>query len=185
MERSCKHVLLLLACWSFADVASGGTAVEVRGCLDHNGSRLCLDLGLTDGVEPRLGGILELEIDLDDATGCDGAVVVDCSAAWGGNASVTLDGNTATVTFDAALPDQAACTIELYCGASVCVRGLEGDIDRGGLVSTGDASIIKPHFGDTPTDADAEFDYDLSGLISTGDFSQVKPLFGHTAPACP
>ena len=64
-------------------------------------------------------------------------------------------------------------------------RGLEGDIDRGGLVSTGDASIIKPKFGQTPTDATAQFDYDVDGLISMGDFSLVKSRFGHPAPECP
>jgi hypothetical protein len=80
---------------------------------------------------------------------------------------------------DTALPDTCCCNVTLDCDAEVCVCSLEGDIDRGGLVSTGDASIIKPKFGDTPTDADAELDFDVNGLVSTGDFSQVKPKFGN------
>ena len=112
-------------------------------------------------------------------------------ACGGGSGTATAsdpsagDDNTVTVTFDPALPDEACCVITLACEAEVCVCGLEGDIDRSGLVSTGDASIIKPRFGDTPTDADAEFDYDVSGLISTSDFSQVKPKFGNATPGCP
>ena len=64
-------------------------------------------------------------------------------------------------------------------------RTLAGDIDRSGQVSTADASIIKPKFGQTPTALTAEFDFDVSGQISTSDFSQVKPKFGHIAPECP
>jgi hypothetical protein len=62
----------------------------------------------------------------------------------------------------------------------VCVCTLHGDIGRDGLVTTADASIIKPHFGQIPSEAadNVEFDYDCSGGISTGDFSQVKPKFG-------
>ena len=72
------------------------------------------------------------------------------------------------------------------CGDSaLCVRGIRGDINRDGVVSTADASIIKPKFGQVPTDATAQFDYNVDGIISTADFSQVKPLFGATAPACP
>jgi hypothetical protein len=144
-------------------------------------------MGCENGVEPRLGGIVELEIDVDNAADFGGGVAVDCSVAWSGSATGTVNGNMVTVTFDPPLPDQAKCTVTLDCGAEACVRGLEGDIDRGGLVSTGDASIIKPKFGQTPTEAagNVEFDFDVSGLISTSDFSQVKPKFGHAAPECP
>ena len=99
-----------------------------------------------------------------------------------------MAGNVVTVTFDAALPDQCCCTVTLDCNAQVCVCGLEGDIDRGGLVSTGDASIIKPKFGQTPSEAsvNVEFDVDASGLITTSDFSQVKPKFGNSlVNSCP
>ena len=118
--------------------------------------------------------------------GHSGGVSVDCDpCTWTGSASTSVSGNVVTVTFDTALPDECCCTVTLDCddgdgSAEVCVCGLEGDIDRGGLVSTSDASIIKPKFGDTPTNADAEFDFDCSGLIATSDFSQVKPKFGNT-----
>jgi hypothetical protein len=161
-------------------------ALAAYSCRNHDAAgRLCMDLGISGGIESRLGGVIELDIELDDASGFGGGVTVDCSAAWDGAAAALAVGSTVTVTFDEPLPDQAFCTVALDCGASVCVRGLQGDTNRDGLVSTGDASIIKPHFGDIPTGANAEFDFDVSGVISTGDFSQVKPLFGHTAPACP
>ena len=94
-------------------------------------------------------------------------------------------GNTVTVTFSSALPDEEACTLTLDCGAVVCIRALRGDISGEGVVSTADASIIKPKFGQVPTDATAEFDYNVDGIIRTAGFSQVKPLFGNSAPACP
>ena len=72
------------------------------------------------------------------------------------------------------------------CGDSaLCVRGIRGDINGDGIVSTADASIIKPKFGQVPTVVGAEFDYNVDGIISTADFSQVKPLFGSQAAACP
>jgi hypothetical protein len=161
-------------------------AEAVRSYKDHGGTRLYLDMGVSGGIEPRLGGIVELDIELDSAAGFSGGVSVDCTpCGWSGSATAAVTGNTVTVVFDTALPDTCCCTVTLDCGAEVCVCGLEGDIDRGGLVSTGDASIIKPHFGDTPTDADAEFDFDVSGLVTTGDFSQVKPKFGNSAQECP
>jgi hypothetical protein len=174
-------------------VAEFCTASACASCRNHGAAgRLCLDMGLSGGVEPRLGGILELDITVDDASGHSGGVSVDCGpCSWTGSASTSVSGNVVTVTFDTALPDQCCCTVTLDCddgagSAEVCVCGLEGDIDRGGLVSTGDASIVKPKFGDTPTDADAEFDFDVSGLVSTSDFSQVKPKFGNALlNSCP
>ena len=161
--------------------------LECASCRIHGpAGRLCLDMGISGHIEPRLGGILELDITLNDASNFAGGVNVDCGPCdWTGSASAGVEGNVVTVTFDTALPDQCCCTVTLDCGAEVCVCGLEGDIDRSGLVTTGDASIIKPHFGDTPTDATAEFDYSVSGLITTSDFSSVKPWFGNTVPECP
>ena len=65
------------------------------------------------------------------------------------------------------------------------MRTLRGDINRDGVVSTADASIIKPKFGQIPSSATAAFDYNVDGIISTADFSQVKPRFGNTTPSCP
>ena len=65
------------------------------------------------------------------------------------------------------------------------VRTLRGDINRDGVVSTADASIIKPRFGQLPGVVGAEFDYNVDGIVSTADFSQVKPLFGNATPVCP
>jgi hypothetical protein len=160
----------------------------VESCRSHGAAgRLCIDMA--DGAtEPRLGGIVDLDVTLNtvaDYTLTAGDVEVD-NVAWSGTVAVSGPvGNTYTLTFSPALTDATVTTIMLPCLDSFCVRGLEGDIDRGGLVSTSDASIIKPKFGDTPTGGDAEFDYDVSGLISTSDFSQVKPNFGHAVAECP
>ena len=95
---------------------------------------------------------------------------------------------------DRPLPDRDCCQVTLAEMATgygkpadglMTVRPLAGDIDRNGLVSTSDATIIKARFGNMPTDADAELDFDVSGQISTGDFSQVKPKFGNAVAECP
>ena len=121
-----------------------------------------------------------------DLEAVSAARMVACDLQYAQDTAITTQ-VPVTVTFDGALPNEAYCVVTLDCGAQVCVRGLEGDIDRGGLVSTSDASIIKPKFGQTPSEASAnvEFDFDVSGLISTSDFSQVKPKFGNAAPDCP
>jgi hypothetical protein len=169
------------------------TASDCDSCRNHGAAgRLCLDMGLSGGIEPRQGGILELDITVDDASGAAGPVTIDCGpCAYTGTGTASVVGNVVTVTFSTALPDKCCCTVTLDCddgagSAEVCVCGLAGDIDRGGLVTTGDASIIKPKFGQTPTAATAQFDYDLGGLINTGDFSVVKPKFGNTlVNSCP
>jgi hypothetical protein len=162
--------------------------LDASSCRNHDfAGRLCLEMGLSDGIEPRLGGITELDLIIDNPGAFGGGVTVDCvPCSWNGSASATTNGNVVTVAFNQALPGQCCCTVSLDCGAEVCVCGLEGDIDRGGLVSTGDASIIKPKFGDTPTEATAQFDFYADGLISTSDFSQVKPYFGNALlNSCP
>jgi hypothetical protein len=164
-------------------------AVGVGSCRDHLAAGwLCLDLATNGDIDPRLGGISEVEIDLLGAAGFAGGVTVNCSIAGDVSANVsgtTVNGNTVTVTFDPALPDQDACVVDLDCGASVCVRGLEGDMDGNGATSTADALTIKVRFG-LPVDAsNAGFDFNVSGDITTSDYLQVKPRFGITAPACP
>ena len=65
------------------------------------------------------------------------------------------------------------------------VRPVRGDINRDGVTSTSDASIIKPKFGGDAAIEGPEFDFNADGVISTADFSQVKPLFGNSAASCP
>ena len=107
-----------------------------------------------------------------------------------GEVAIIGGGDTVRVTLYNPIPDQTWYTITLTgdVSDSFTVGMLSGDIDRSGLVSTGDASIIKPHFGQTPSNTpgsglcEPQFDYDCSGLCSTSDFSQVKPKFGHSLP---
>ena len=159
-------------------------------CRDHAAAgRLCLDMGTNGGVEPRSGGIDELEIDLTDASDFAGGVSVICVNAGDVSASVSgtsLNGNTVTVSFSPSLPDQDACTVELSdCEASVCVRGLEGDLDLSGQTNTTDTSQLKVRIGQDAVTAGPQWDFDVSGLVNTTDSSQVKVRFGNTAPACP
>ncbi len=166
----------------------------VRSCLDHDGMVLCLDMGVSDGVEPRMGGVTELEIDLDDASGVTQVVSVYCEdvstnqVPWGGAVPFAVTsggGDTVIAQFSPALPDETYCQIDLDCGAEICVRSCEGDVNRDGETTTSDASAIKLRFGQAATDANCEWDFDLSGDINTSDYSQVKLRFGKTAPECP
>ena len=127
-------------------------------------------------------------MDVNPAALFGGSVSVGCINAGDVSATVSgtsVIGNTVTVSFNPALPDEDTCTVNLDCGALVCLSGLRGDTNRDGTTSTADASIIKPKFGGDPAVDGAEFDYNVDGIISTADFSQVKPLFGNTAPICP
>jgi len=100
------------------------------------------------------------------------------------------------VVFSPALADADCWSIDMsgmigsgtglgFAEPVVLVRPLRGDIDRNGITSTGDASIIKPKFGEVPTDAIAVFDFNSDGVISTGDAPQIKPLFGNAVAVCP
>jgi hypothetical protein len=147
---------------------------------------LAIDLvtGNPLAIEPRLLGITKVQFDLDKEVSTVDASVTPCTGTYTGTVTVEyVDADTINVVFSEALPNMVMCTITLTGDAddSFEVRPLAGDMDMGGLVSTGDASIIKPKFGDTPgVDCDPEFDFDCSGLVSTSDFSQVKPKFGDT-----
>jgi hypothetical protein len=162
--------------------------LAVSSCRDHDlAGRLCLEMDLSGGIESRLGGISELDLTIDDPGAFAGGVTVDCAPCfWSGSANTIVNGTVITALFSPALPDQCCCTVTLDCDAGVCVCRLDGDINRNGLVAISDASIIKPKFGDTPTDATAEFDFYVDGLISMSDFSQVKPYFGNgLVNSCP
>ena len=94
---------------------------------------------------------------------------------------------TVTVEFDERLPDADCCTVTLSGDVedSFTVRMLAGDVDRDGAVSTGDASIVKPHFGEAVSVDNMLYDYNCSGLVTTADFSEIKPNFGNEVASCP
>ncbi len=159
--------------------------VAARSCKDHAGSRFCLDTDDGNDPEPRQGGITDVEIDLDTAAGFEGSASVDCATPWSGSVNTAVDQNTVTLTFDPALPDEAACTITLDCGAAVCARGLAGDADLDGVVTVVDNAATKLRFGMTVDQSTARFDFNRDGDISPVDNSQRKLRFGNYAPACP
>ncbi len=117
------------------------------------------------------------------------------TASMGGGAPLAIPGDLLTVTFSPALPDLDCFTINLdgmTTAAGVALADstfravvLHGDIDQNGVVSTGDASIIKPQFGAPPSATNLGFNYNHDSVVSTGDASLIKPLFGNSAPACP
>ena len=160
-----------------------------HSCRDHGpAGNLCLDMNTDPGIEPRTGGITELEIELDDTLTFAGGVTVTCVNAGDVSARVSgtsVDGHTVTVSFSPALPDQDACTVELDCGASVCVRGLEGDLNLSGQTNTTDTSQLKLRFGQDAATAGPQWDFNTSGEVNTTDFGQIKLRFGNTAPTCP
>ncbi len=188
-------------------ICSSGPApqiVSAQSQADHGGSLIALDLSGPD-IEPRQSGVSDLLVSFDQvmdaATAEDSAnlsIVGVNNPAPAVTATLTLDGpgTGLTIALSAALPDEDCYTIDLTgmtaggvaldpLSSSFSVQALQGDIDRNGVVSTGDASIIKPHFGEAADAANAVFDFDVNGIISTGDASLIKPLFGHATPGCP
>jgi hypothetical protein len=164
-------------------------ALAVHSCRDHGAAgTLCLDLGVSNGIEPRSGGITELEIDLDEAATFTGPVTVTCVNAGDQSARVfgtSVDGDTVTVSFSPALPDRDACTVELDCGAAICVRGLEGDANLSGQTNTTDTSQVKLRFDQDAATAGPEWDFNTDGQVNTTDYAQIKLRFGNSAPICP
>lgn len=162
--------------------------LSAKSCLVHEeAGEFCIEMkDPAPNVEPRLDGVNKLVLTLDwnpDSFNPTVACVNDQN--YNGPITPTINGNVVTLALGNAMPDQDACTVTLDCNTSFCVRTLRGDISQDGTVSPGDASIIKPHFGEPLSDANCRYDFDVSGEITPGDFSQVKPLFGHTAPTCP
>jgi predicted outer membrane repeat protein len=159
------------------------TAVSM---LDHGRTELGLDI-LANDVEPRVNGLLKIEVQTSTEVTDVSADVACVNSVYGGTVTATPSGTTVTLDFSPALPDVDCCQITMTGDVDECftVRPLAGDTDRSGVVSTADVSVIKPHFGETADADNAEFDFDCDGLITMADFSQIKPLFGHSAPGCP
>ncbi len=182
--------------------ASGVDITNVVSLSDHGGSILPLDIFSGNDVEPRATAFTELEIifngTMDPLTTIAANVSITgaSSGPFGGLVSTSLDaGQTVlTITLDARVADVDCHTISLagmqssggggVTNPSFSLTALQGDIDRNGIVSTGDASIIKPHFGEAVDASNLQFDHDSNGVISTGDASIVKPLFGNAAGGC-
>jgi hypothetical protein len=165
-------------------------ATDVRSYRAHTGvGQLYIDMGTSDGIEPRQGGIQTLEIDLDDAAGANQVVAVNCwPTGWAGSVPFAVSGlvgNTVTVDFSPALPDQSYCELELDCGGLVCVRSCEGDLNLSGGTTVSDNLQCKIRFGQTATNANCQWDFNLSGSIGTADALQIKVRFGYAAPQCP
>jgi formylglycine-generating enzyme required for sulfatase activity len=166
------------------------TALDARSLKDHStAGELALSMGTMEEIEPRLGGIEKLEIDLDDASSVSQVIDVTCwPTAWAGSVPLAISGtlgDTITAEFTPALPDESCCTVTLDCGASVCVRSCEGDVNRSGRTTTEDTLRAKIRFGQAVTDANCEWDFDLSGGITTADSLAVASRLGFAAPQCP
>ena len=182
---------------------------EMASCKLHDDGTydawFCLPMGLGDAdshgdnIEPRVGGVETLELQMsaamDAATVVGAHVQVDCGSGYAGMANAYLDGDsTVVLEFDPALPNGDCCEVGLAgmsseSGVAVeetCfVAGLLGDVTRDGIVNSIDTSTIKPFYGTAPTDTSFVFDITLDNLISTLDTSGVKPYYGSMAPDCP
>ena len=118
----------------------------------------------------------------------EASVVCEQSGPFSGTVQTTVEnGISVRVAMEPALPDGDCCDITLNGDSTDIfrVRTLRGDTNRDGTVSSGDASIIKPHFGESTTDENAHFDYNVDGIITTADYALIKPLFGNSVPLCP
>jgi len=193
------------------DVNSNGIPDEcepwisnARTCRGHGAAgMLCLDVGLEDelGVEPRLGGVqwLELEVSVPlHAASVSGAhVQVAClEHAYTGDVVASLVGDgTVVLCFGCPLPDRDSCEITLdgmvsesdgYAVPNGCtIVTLEGDVTRDGKVTSVDSSAIKPRLGALAQQGNAVYDLVTDGVVNSLDVSAVKPRFGHKAPECP
>jgi hypothetical protein len=167
---------------------AGAVIEEAWSCKTYGeggGFRLPLN---DNKIEPRKPGVSRLEFVLNKPAGSVSAGV-SCSESPGYQPQITVSGegtDLIAVEFDPPLPDQDCCTITLTGGVEggFQVRTLAGDINRDGKVTTGDMSIIKPHFREYTDEDNVLYDFNCDGVITTSDFSQIKPLLQHTAPAC-
>ncbi len=162
------------------------TIVSAVSLNNHGGAELAIEMN-SSNVEPRNLGLRKLEFTVSGPVNSVSSAVSCAVGSFGGTITTSAVGSLVTVEFSTALPDQDCCTISLtgQVDDSFAVRPLKGDVDRNGVVSTGDASVIKPRFGQDPGVVGAEFDFDANGIISTGDASLIKPIFGNASPACP
>ncbi len=178
--------------------------VSARSVVDHGGTPIALDLALPS-IEPRALGVSRLEVSFDqamDASTAENAANVSIVGVNNPSPPVTptlsldVGGTNLTILLSAALPDGDSYAVNLTgmtaagvdldpSASSFAVRAILGDVNQDGTTSTGDASIIKPHFGEAADVTNALFDFNADGIISTGDASGIKPLFGNTAPAAP
>jgi len=174
--------------------------LAVRSCQTHGvAGTFCLEVG-QGGVEPRLGRVTRLEVDLGDtldpASVKDEHVQVACDAhVYDGNVAASLSGGTTVILdFDMPLPNQDCCRIGLagmrsdrgHIVIDTCpVALLEGDANRDGYINTADASSLKQRLGQLVDAANAQYDVNRDGFISTADSSSVKSRLGNIAPTCP
>ena len=151
-------------------------------------------------VENRANGVTKLTVTFDMAMDPATTIAANVSVvgvnngAFGGAVATSLGGldDVLTITLGPALTDVDRYTVDLagmasaggvaLAGSTFEVVALRGDTNVDLVVSTADASIIKPKFGETADGTNFRFDHNNDGIISTADFSQVKPLFGNAAP---
>ena len=164
----------------YLDAVGDGTPSAKLSNLLFAGNRLTT-AGPSDAIVRIESSFPSLEVELAHVTAADNSAVTFLYA----QPEAFSPANTVTVTFAPALPDQDACTVTLDCGASVCVRGCEGDLNRSGDTTASDSLQAKIRFGQTADETNAEWDFNLSGDISSADALQIKIRFGFTAPSCP
>lgn len=170
--------------------AGAGPMTGARSWRDHGTAKAFtarpIDL-IVSPVEPRLGGVLKVEIDLDQTVTTMSASVCCLGVIYEGVVTATPDGNQVTVDFSEALPQQDCCVITLSgdVNARLPVTMLVGDTNRDAGIDTSDSSSVKARLGQPMSDANAPYDVDTDDAITTADKSSVKARLGNLAPICP
>ncbi|MFQ5489933.1 MAG: dockerin type I domain-containing protein [Phycisphaerae bacterium] len=166
--------------------------LAVQSCMDHGqAGEFCLDL-TNNPIEPRRPGVVRLALELSTDVAAVTAVV-DCGDGLVTAPAVSIGAGTVgpssrvTLLLADPLPDARCCQVLLDGDAitEATVWPLRGDLNRDGVVSTGDASILRSDFNSPANAANFVSDFNANGFITTGDFSQVRWYFGDATVACP
>ncbi len=167
------------------DECQAAIAVSTSSHAMHGGSEFALDL-TENNIEPRVGGVTELAFELSKQVESVDAEVSCAVNGYQAVLTVAAVGSTVTVEFAEPLPDQDCCTITLSGDAvdEFVIRTLQGDLNRDGVVSTGDASRIKARFGNELSQSNISYDFNQDGAIDAVDQTSVIVRFGRTAAVC-
>ncbi len=179
-----------------------------RSCRTHgDAGALCMDLAFdaaaadeTPKIEPRLGGVARVELDLsfalDEASVSAEHVQLTCQPQpYTGSVTASMSGETTVVLdLDPPMPDGHCCRVTMDgmvstlghpVADSLSLATLAGDVSRDGIVNTIDFSGIKSRFGVATDVTNQEYDLNTDGIINSLDSSAVKARFGVGVVTCP
>ena len=168
---------------------------NVRSCRQHSQSGwLCVDIGIGggrvtgDNVEPRRGGVHQLQFDLSLPVS-NFEAAVDCQTHdYEGSIDPIADGTTTIIVeFAPPLPNNDCCTVTLTGEviATCTVAILLGDIDRDLDVTDTDYQQVRLRLGQPANASNCRYDVNADGDINSLDYSSIKLNMGAALPGCP